>query len=77
MRVTDKEKGGGLGFRQATGTTRAKQKDGTKERMMPKEKEKGNTKGNGKIPVRMCSICGRQGHDAAYCWQRVAAITEE
>ena len=38
MRITDKEKGG-LGIRQATGTTRATQKDGTQERMTATEKE--------------------------------------
>ena len=47
------------------------------ERMLAKELEKERPKVWGNASVRVCTICGRQGHDAAYCWQRVAAITED
>ena len=49
VRITDKEKGG-LEIHRATGTTRAKQKDGTQERMKATEKEKEQHKAKANFP---------------------------
>ena len=48
--------------------------EGIEEEVKTKAKGKGKTKAS-KRTSRMCSICGKLGHDANYCWQRVAAVT--
>ena len=44
------------------------------EETRPKAKGKGKAK-TSKGTQRVCTICGKTGHDASYCWQRVAAVT--